>query len=121
MDTNVRLTTTQSPSTMAEFAQMHDIPYREAVGSLIYAALGTRPDIAFAIQTVSRFSTKPGPAHWEAVKRIFRYLKGTSELWLSYGMKNGKLTGYTDADGSMAEDRHVISRYAFLIHGGAVS
>ena len=106
---------------MAKFAQMHDIPYREAVGSLIYAALGTRPDIAFAIQTVSHFSTKPGPAHWEAIKRIFCYLKGTSELWLSYGMKNGKLTRYTDADGSMAEDRHVISRYAFLIHGGAVS
>ena len=100
---------------------MCDIPYHEAVGSLMYAALSTCPDIAFAVQTISCFSTKPGPAHWEAVKRIFRYLKGTSELWLSYGMKNEKLTGYTDADGSMAEDRHVISRYAFLIHGGAVS
>ena len=121
MDTNIRLTTAQSPSTTADFALMRDVPYREAVGSLMYAALGTRPDIAFAVQTVSRFSTKPGPAHWEAVKRIFRYLKGTSELWLSYGMKDMKLTGYTDADGSMAEDRHAISGYAFLIHGGAVS
>ena len=121
MDTNIRLTTAQSPSTTAEFPQMCDIPYREAVGSLMYAALGTRPDIAFAVQTVSCFSTKPGPAHWEAVKHVFCYLKGTSDLWLSYGMKNMKLTGYTDADGSMAEDRHAISGYAFLIHGGAVS
>ena len=121
MDTNVRLTTAQSPSTTADFALMRDVPYREAVGSLMYAALGTRPDIAFAVQTVSRFSSNPGLAHWEAVKRIFRYLKGTSELWLSYGIKNMKLTGYTDADGSMAEDRHAISGYAFLIHGGAVS
>ena len=121
MDTGSRLTTAQCPSTTAEFAQMRDVPYREAVGSLMYAALGTRPDIAFAVQTVSRFSTKPGPAHWEAVKRIFRYLKGTTDLWLSYGMTKMKLTGYTDADGSMAEDRHAISGYAFLIHGGAVS
>ena len=42
------------------------------------------------------------------------------ELWLSYGMSRMDLTGYTDADGSMAEDRHAISGYAFLIHGGTV-
>ena len=87
----------------------------------MYTALGTHPDIAFAVQTVSQFLIKPGPAHWEAVKCIFCYLKGTSELWLSYRMKNGKLTGYADADGSMAEDRHAISRDAFLIHSSAIS
>ena len=87
----------------------------------MYAALSMRPDIAFAVQTVSRFSIKAGPAHWEAVKQIFHYLKGTSELWLSYGMKKMKLTGYTDTDGSMAEDRHAVSGYTFLITGGAVS
>ena len=121
MDTNIQLTTAQSPSTTTEFAQMRDVPYHEAVGLLMYAALGTRPDIAFAVQTVSRFSTKPGPTHWEAVKRIFRYLKGTTELWLTYGTSKMDLTGYADADGSMAEDRQAISGYAFLIHGGAVS
>ena len=68
MDTNIRLTMAQSPSTTAKFAHMRDMPYHEAVGSLMYVALGTRPDIAFAVQTVSRFSTKPGPVHWEAVK-----------------------------------------------------
>jgi hypothetical protein len=100
---------------------MHDVPYHEAVGSLMYASLGTRPDISFAIQTLSHFSTNPGVAHWEAVKRVFHYLKGTTDLWLSYGLKNVDLTGYADADGSMAEDRHAISGYAFIIHGGAVS
>ena len=118
---NTQLTTAQSPSTTAEFAQMHNIPYHEAVRSLMYAALGTHPDIAFTVQTVSRFSIKPGIVHWNAVKRIFRYLKGTMELWLTYGVSKSDLTGYTDADGSMAEDRHAISGYAFLIHGGAVS
>jgi hypothetical protein len=70
---------------------------------------------------VSRFSSKPGIAHWEAVKQIFRYLKGTRDLWLSYGNKVKELEGYADADGSMAEDRKAISGYIFLIHGGAVS
>jgi hypothetical protein len=100
---------------------MRNILYHEAVGSLMYASLGTRPDITFAVQAVSRFSTKPGLAHWEAVKQIFRYLKGTRELWLSYGGIVRELEGYADADGSMAEDRKAISGYAFLIHGGAVS
>lgn len=100
---------------------MRNVPYHEAVGSLMYAALGTRPDIAYAVQTVSRFTSKPGLDHWEAVKRIFRYLKGTRELWLAYGGNEKDLLGYADADGSMAEDRHAISGYAFILHGGAVS
>ena len=121
MDPNVRLTSMQSPSTTQDFARMRNVPYHEAVGSLMYAALGTRPDIAYAVQTVSRFTSKPGLDHWEAVKRIFRYLKGTRELWLAYGGNEKDLLGYADADGSMAEDRHAISGYAFILHGGAVS
>ena len=56
----------------------------------------------------------------EAVKRIFRYLSGTKELWLGYGERTKELQGYADVDGSMNEDRKVISGYAFLINGGAV-
>lgn len=120
MDTNIRLIMVQSPLTTTKFAQMHDVPYHKAVRLLIYAALRTHPNIAFAIQTVSHFSMKPGPVHWEAIKRIFHYLKGTMELWLSYRMLRMDLTGYTDADGSMAEDHHAISGYTFLIHSGAI-
>jgi len=100
---------------------MRDVLYHEAIGSLMYATLGTRPDIAFVVQTVSRFSMKPRSTHWEAVKQIFRYLKGTMDLWLTYGISKMDLTGYADADGSMVEDRHTISGYTFMIHGGAVS
>src|SRR6202522_4191402 len=121
MDPNTRLTTAQSPSTTEELGAMRNIPYHEAVGSLMYATLGTRPDICFAVQTVSRFNSKPGLAHWEAVKRIFCYLKGTKELWLGYGGVARELVGYADADGSMAEDRKAISGYAFMVNGGAVS
>src|ERR1700678_1302435 len=63
MNPNTRLTSTQSPSTTEEIAAMRNIPYHEAVGSLMYATLGTKPDICFAVQTVSRFNSKPGLAH----------------------------------------------------------
>jgi hypothetical protein len=58
---------------MEDIAKMHDIPYREAVGSLMYLALATRPDVAYAVGVVSRFSNNPGIVHWEAVKRVFKY------------------------------------------------
>ena len=121
MDTQVRLTSEQAPQSAAEFAAMRDVPYRKAVGALNWAALATHPDIAFAVATVARYTTKPGPAHWEAVKRIYRYLAGTCDLWLSYGETKRTLKGYADADGSMSEDWRAISGYAFLIDGGAVS
>ena len=99
---------------------MRNIPYHEAAGSLMYASLGTHPGITYAIQTVSRYSHQPGLAHWEAVKRIFRYLKGTKDLWLLYSGDSKELEGYVDANGDMAEGRRTISGYAFMIHRGAV-
>jgi hypothetical protein len=100
---------------------MRNIPYHEVVGPLMYASLGMRPDIAYAVQTVSQFSTNPGVEHWDAVIRIFHYLKGMKEMWLSYGGQQRELQEYADADGSMAEDRRAISGYTFIIHGIAVS
>ena len=61
---------------------MCNIPYQEAIGSLMYASLGTHLDITCAVQALSRFSTKPGTTHWEAIKQVFHYLKGTKSLWL---------------------------------------
>lgn len=77
MDPNIKLSTSQNASTAPEFAVMHHVPYREAVGALMYAMLGTHPDISFAMTTVAKFSSNPGLPHWEAVKRIYRYLKGS--------------------------------------------
>ena len=87
----------------------------------MYATLGTRPDICFTVQTVLCFNSKPGLPHWEAVKRIFRYLIGTKDLWLAYGGQSKELVGYRDVDGSMGEDRKAVSGYAFIINGGAIS
>ena len=63
MDIQVRLTSEQSPKDAAEFAAMCDVPYREAVSMLNWAALATRPDIAFVVATVARFAANPGLVH----------------------------------------------------------
>jgi hypothetical protein len=121
MDPCAPLLKSQSPTKLTDIARMKNVPYREAVGSLMYAAMGTRPDIAFAVSTVAQFSDNPGWAHWEAVKRIFRYLRGTQKLELVYGGEKRGLEGYVDADGASQEHRHAISGYVFLVDGGAVS
>jgi hypothetical protein len=111
----------QSPNTPEEAACMQKTPYREAVGSLMYAAVATRPDIAFAVSALSQFLSNPGSIHWEAVKRVFRYLAGTKTWELTYGSEQHGLEGYTDADGSTQLHRCAISGYAFIIDGGAIS
>ena len=59
---------------------MKKIPYLNAVGALLYLATCTRPDISYAVGVLARFAADPGPAHWTAVKHLFRYLKGTVDL-----------------------------------------
>ena len=99
IDPSAPLSKSQSPTKLEDIAKMKNVPYREAVGSLMYAAMGTRPDIAFATSTVAQYSENPGWAHWEAVKRIFRYLSGTKKMELTYGGDKRGLEGYVDADG----------------------
>ena len=121
MDPSTQLSQSQSPTKLIDIGKMKNVPYREAVGSLMYAAMGTRPDIAFATSTVAQFSQNPGWVHWEAVKRIFRYLLGTQKLELVYGGERRGLVGYVDADGASQDHRRAISGYVFLVDGGAVS
>ena len=110
-----------SPSSPSDAARMRKVPYCEAIGSLMYAAVTTRPDIAFAVSTLSQFLENLGEAHWQAVKRVFRYLAGTRDHALTYGAERHELLGYTDADGASQEHCCAISGYSFLIDGGAVS
>ena len=114
MDVNIRLTSAQSPSTTEEFVKMRNIPYHEAVGSLMYASLGTCPDITFAVQTISRFSSKPGITHWEAVKRIFRYLKGTSisgRFKFFFAIRNKTCTTIQRFSGGLASLAKIIQNH----------
>jgi len=77
---------------------MNNIPYASVVGSLIHVMLCTRSDICFAVGLVSGYQSNLGLAHWQAVKRIFRYLGGISDRVLCYQGGDLKLRGYTDAD-----------------------
>jgi hypothetical protein len=121
MTPNALYSKNDCPADETTAARMKKIPYREAIGSLMYAAVATRPDIAFAVSTLSQFLDNPGELHWDAVKRVLRYLSGTKHHELSFGSERQDLHGYTDADGASQPHRHAISGYAFFIDGGAVS
>jgi len=110
-----------SPSSPTDIVRMRKVPYREAIGSLMYVAIATRPDISFAVSCLSQFLENLGEAHWQAVKHVFHYLAGTWDQALTYGTEQHELQGYTDADGASQEHRHAISGYVFIIDGGVVS
>lgn len=94
----VNLTKEMCASSEEDIQLMKDVPYRSAVGSLIYLVTATRPDIAAAVGAVSKYLENPGQEHWTAVKRIFRYLKGTMDLGLVFKSENTLLSGYSDAN-----------------------
>lgn len=121
MDPHIQLSKSQCPESAADVARMRQVPYKEAIGSLMYAAMGTRPDIVFAVSTLAQYAQNPGWTHWEAVKHVFRYLQGTKGLLLVYGGGGQGLEGFVDADGASQEHRHAITGYVFLVDGGAVS
>ena len=76
---------------------LEQLPYQSVVGSLMYLATCTRPDIAYAVGMLARFSSKPNQSHWVAAKRVLQYLKGTMNFGLFYKGGSG-VVGYSDAD-----------------------
>ena len=100
--------------------------YATLIGSLMYLALGTRLDIAFAVNKLAQFTQNPKAVHWTAVKRIFCYLKNTRTNKLTYGgeedILNTDLNVFCDADwASDSTDRKSISGYVIVMAGGAVA
>ena len=92
------------------------------VGSLLHAARTTRPDIVHAVGLVSKFNSAPTQAQLTAVKRIFRYLKGTVDIKLQNRSTGKKLLGYSDADwANDTDDRHSTTGNVFIMSGGAIS
>jgi len=97
------------------------VPYKEIIGSLMYAATATQPDITFVVLALTQFSHRPSKPHWEATKHVIRYLKGTKDLELTYGTSNDRIIRYTDTDHASQYHQHLILGYTFLIDGGVVS
>ncbi len=98
----LKLSSEQCPKTPEEILEMLNIPYISAVGSLMYLAIMTRPDIAYIVCLLARFNSNPGMAHWKAVKHLFRYLQGTKSMKLEYGpdpsMGSEMFITYSDSD-----------------------
>ena len=101
-----------------------EYPYRELVGSLHYLVSGTRPDIANAVRTLSKFLTCYNKSHWQAGLRVLKYLKGSSDYGLVYNgaNKNVVYDVYTDASfGNADENRKSVSGYLIKIAGATIS
>ena len=96
--------------------------YKSIVGSLMYLT-ATRPDIMYAVSLISRFMEKPKETHWQAAKRIMRYVKGTKWYGIFYTVSEcSDLVGYTDSDwAGSVDDRKSTSGYIFHIGSGAIS
>ena len=94
-----------------------------AIGSLLYLPIATRPDIAFAISRVAKYSAKPTKQHWIAVKHIFRYFKGTVNYSLQYRkVEQTDCVGFSDADwAGDIDDCKSTSGYLFQLSGAAIS
>lgn len=101
------------------------IPYQSAVGSLMYAMTSTRPDLAFAVSTVSRYCSNYTTTHWQAVKQTLRYLQYTKHYRLRPGGipdKGVVLSAYCDADWANDRDtRKSVCGHVFTIGDGVVS
>ncbi|XP_073120250.1 secreted RxLR effector protein 161-like [Henckelia pumila] len=108
-----------------EVIHMKNVPYSNAVGSIMYMMVSTRPDITYGVGLVSRFMGKPSREHWRAVQWLLRYLKGTKKLKLKYSKSTSntcEVTGYCDSDYAADLDkRRSISGYVFIIGGNVVS
>jgi hypothetical protein len=116
------LTKEMCPTQEEEVNYMKNVPYAQAVGSLMYAMTSTRPDICHAVGLVSRYQSNPGKEHWQAVKRIIRYLKGTQGMKLCFGISDLDLICYSDADfAGDLNDRKSTSGNIILFGGTAVS
>ena len=128
-DPHVRLSKEMSPTTREGKAAMEKIPYMELVGCLNYLTHATRPDIAFAVNQISRYCQNPGPQHWAAAKHVLAYLKGTAQYGLCFGGSSGSsgsshfgLTGWVDSDfaGDLDFCRST-SGYVFRFNNGPIS
>ncbi|GJR03430.1 zinc finger, CCHC-type containing protein [Tanacetum coccineum] len=97
------------------------LEYSRVIGYLMYVMTCTRPDIAFAVGKLSRYTSNPGTQRWQAIQRVLKYLKKTMDYSLTYNGYPSVLEGYTDASWiNNTEDNSSTSGWVFLLGGGAI-
>src|SRR5258706_8079716 len=123
-----------------EMKDMANVPYASLIGALMYAAIGTRPDIAFAVGALSRFLSNPGRRHWAEAKCVLSYLKGTSNYAICYSTDGSAIRnvfgylqgigmrptedlfeGFSNSDWAGCVDtRRSTSGFVWIMGGGAI-
>ena len=95
--------------------------YASIIGSLRYATDCTRPDIAYAVGVLSRFTSKPSRDHWHAIERVMKYLSGTKTYGLFYKKYPAVLEGFSDADwNTLSGDSLSTTGFIFTLGSGAI-
>jgi hypothetical protein len=110
------------PTDPDEIEYMRRVPYRELTGLLLYLANHTQLDICYAANMLMQVATNPGRVHWEAAKRVVRYLKGTCVDRMVWGLSSTGLEAYSDSSHASEDLGYKsMSGYVFLLGGGAIS
>jgi len=123
----VKLSAYECPKTQEEEENISHVLYASAVCSLMYAMVCTRTNIAHVVGVLTRYMSKPGKEHWTTMKRVFRYLRGTTSYGLCYQRRLGldrvlDIHGFVDADWAGDLDRRrYTSGYVFNLFVGAIS
>jgi hypothetical protein len=125
-DKSVDLSKSMAPDTEEMRSKMTQYPYRQLIGSLMYAAITIRPDIAYIVNQLAQFCEDPGEKHWQAAKKVLRYLSATRRFGISFsgGDKESAntLIAFSDADYARDIDtRRSTSGFLFMLNGGVVS
>jgi len=140
LSSGVCLTQADCPTTDEEKLDMANVPYTSLVGALMYAAIGTRPDISFAVGALSCFLSNPGRCHWNEAKQVLIYLKSTSHyaIWYSSNMSppgrvigyshgmamkpvESPIEGFSDSDWAGCVDTHQsTSGFVWIMNGGTI-
>ncbi|RVW17190.1 Retrovirus-related Pol polyprotein from transposon TNT 1-94 [Vitis vinifera] len=118
------LSMTQCPQSEAERKEMNFVPYANVIGSLMYAMVCSQPDIAHSVSILSRFMANSGKEHWNGVKWLIRYVRGSLGAGLKFrSSKEGVgIIGYVDSDYARDLDkRRSTTCYIFTLFGGPVS
>jgi len=121
MEPGVDLSPNSKSVSSVQLTQSQSSLYREMIGSLMYLAVMTRPDITFPISILSRYLESASITHLKAASRVFRYLSGTRGLVLKLGGEKPLVHGYSDADWASQPDRHSMSGFVYFLGMGAVS
>ncbi|KAJ9552036.1 hypothetical protein OSB04_016081 [Centaurea solstitialis] len=98
------------------------VEYSRIIGSLMYLMSCTRPDLTYAVSSLSRYTSNPSVEHWKNITRLLRYLRYTREYRLHYGRYPAVIEGYSDANWiSDIKDSRSTSGYVFTLEGADIS